>query len=35
VAALTATGESEIAGAEAVGVSFPSFFTLLESLVER
>lgn len=35
VAALTAEGDSEIAGAEAVGVSFPDFFTLLESLVER
>ena len=35
VAALTAKGDSEIAGAEAVGVSFPEFFTLLESLVER
>ncbi len=35
VAALTATGDSEIVGAEAVAVSFPEFFTLLESLVER
>lgn len=35
VAALTAEGETEIAGAEAVGVSFPDFFTLLESLVDR
>jgi len=35
VAALTATGDSEIAGAEAVSVSFPEFFNLLESLVER
>jgi 3-phosphoshikimate 1-carboxyvinyltransferase len=35
VAALTAAGDSEITGAEAVGVSFPDFFTLLESLVER
>jgi 3-phosphoshikimate 1-carboxyvinyltransferase len=35
VAALTATGDSEIAGAEAVAVSFPDFFPLLESLVER
>jgi 3-phosphoshikimate 1-carboxyvinyltransferase len=35
VAALTATGDSEIAGAEAVGVSFPDFFTVLASLVER
>jgi 3-phosphoshikimate 1-carboxyvinyltransferase len=35
VAALTASGQSEISGAEAVGVSFPEFFTMLESLVER
>ncbi|CAN5522285.1 3-phosphoshikimate 1-carboxyvinyltransferase [soil metagenome] len=35
VAALTAAGDSEIAGAECVRVSFPEFFTLLESLVER
>jgi 3-phosphoshikimate 1-carboxyvinyltransferase len=35
VAALTADGDSEITGAEAVGVSFPDFFTVLESLVER
>ncbi|MGI8897843.1 MAG: 3-phosphoshikimate 1-carboxyvinyltransferase [Pyrinomonadaceae bacterium] len=35
VAALTAEGDSEIAGAECVGVSFPDFFTVLESLVER
>ncbi len=35
VAALTAAGDSEIAGAECVSVSFPDFFTLLESLVER
>jgi 3-phosphoshikimate 1-carboxyvinyltransferase len=35
VAALIASGDSEIAGAEAVGVSFPDFFTVLESLVER
>jgi 3-phosphoshikimate 1-carboxyvinyltransferase len=35
VAALTATGDSEIAGAECVSVSFPNFFALLESLVER
>lgn len=35
VAALTASGDSEIAGAEAVAVSFPEFFTLLESLVEK
>jgi 3-phosphoshikimate 1-carboxyvinyltransferase len=35
VAALTATGDSEIGGAECVSVSFPDFFTVLESLVER
>ena len=36
VAALTAEGESEIVGAEeCVGVSFPEFFGLLESVVER
>ena len=36
VAALVAEGETEIAGAAAcVGVSFPEFFPLLESLVER
>ena len=35
VAALTAAGDSEIAGAECVGVSFPDFFPLMESLVER
>jgi 3-phosphoshikimate 1-carboxyvinyltransferase len=35
VAALTASGDSEIAGAECVSVSFPDFFPLLESLIER
>jgi 3-phosphoshikimate 1-carboxyvinyltransferase len=35
VAALLAEGESEIAGAECAAVSFPEFFGLLESLVER
>jgi len=36
VAALTATGESFIEGAEAsVAVSFPEFFALLESVTER
>jgi 3-phosphoshikimate 1-carboxyvinyltransferase len=35
VAALIASGDTEIAGAESVGVSFPDFFTVLESLVER
>lgn len=35
VAALLADGESEIAGSECVSVSFPRFFEVLESLVER
>jgi 3-phosphoshikimate 1-carboxyvinyltransferase len=35
VAALVAEGESEIVGAECVRVSFPEFFELLESSVER
>ncbi len=35
VAALIAEGTSEIKGAECVGVSFPEFFRLLESVVER
>lgn len=35
VAALIAEGASEINGAECVGVSFPEFFRLLESVVER
>ncbi len=36
VAALIADGESKINGAEeCVGVSFPEFFTLLESIIER
>ena len=35
VAALISEGESELAGAEAVGVSFPEFFTMLESVIER
>jgi 3-phosphoshikimate 1-carboxyvinyltransferase len=35
VAALLAKGETEIAGAECVAVSFPEFFPLLESVVER
>ena len=35
IAALTAEGESEIEGAECVTVSFPEFFRLLESVVER
>lgn len=35
VAALLAEGESEINDAECAGVSFPEFFRLLESVVER
>jgi 3-phosphoshikimate 1-carboxyvinyltransferase len=35
VAALIAEGESEIEGAECVGVSFPEFFHLLASVLER
>lgn len=35
VAALIAEGESEIAGADCVRVSFPEFFELLESVIER
>lgn len=35
VAALLADGESEITGSECVSVSFPNFFEVLESLVER
>lgn len=35
VAALIATGETEIAGAECAGISFPEFFELLHSLAER
>ncbi len=35
IAALVAQGESEIVGAECVGVSFPEFFQLLESVIER
>lgn len=35
VAALLAEGDSEIEGAESVAVSFPEFYTLLESVVER
>ncbi|HEX8738265.1 MAG TPA: hypothetical protein VF721_23220, partial [Pyrinomonadaceae bacterium] len=34
VAGLLATGETEIAGAEAAGVSFPEFFRTLESVTE-
>ena len=35
VAALMAEGESQIQGAECIGVSFPEFFTLLDSVTER
>lgn len=35
VAALVAEGASEIVGAECVAVSFPEFFRLLESVIER
>ena len=35
VAALLAKGETEITGAECVAISFPEFFPLLESVVER
>ncbi|MCA1564086.1 MAG: 3-phosphoshikimate 1-carboxyvinyltransferase [Acidobacteria bacterium] len=35
VAALISEGESELTGAEAVAVSFPEFFTMLESVTER
>jgi len=35
VAAMIAEGETEIAGAECVAVSFPEFFTLLESVAQR
>ena len=35
VAALVAQGETEIVGAECVAISFPEFFTLLESVVQR
>jgi 3-phosphoshikimate 1-carboxyvinyltransferase len=35
VAAMVAEGETEITGAESVAVSFPEFFTLLESVAQR
>ena len=35
VAALVAQGESEISGAECVGISFPEFFELIGTIVER
>ena len=35
IAAMIAEGETEITGAECVAVSFPEFFTLLESVAQR
>jgi 3-phosphoshikimate 1-carboxyvinyltransferase len=35
VAGLLAKGETEIQDAKCVGVSFPEFFTLLDSVAER
>jgi len=35
VAALIAEGDTEIAGAECVAISFPEFFTLVESIAQR
>ncbi len=35
IAALFAEGDSEIEDTKCVGVSFPGFFSLLESIVER
>lgn len=35
IAALIASGESEMVGSKCVGVSFPEFFQLLESVIER
>ena len=35
IAALLATGETEIRGSESAAVSFPEFFPLLHSLIER
>jgi len=35
VAALGAEGETEITGAEAAMISYPDFFSVLESLLER
>lgn len=35
IAGLVADGETEITGADCVGVSFPEFFGLLESVIER
>jgi 3-phosphoshikimate 1-carboxyvinyltransferase len=35
IAALRATGDSEIHGAEAAAISFPEFFTSLDALAQR
>ena len=35
VAALIAEGDSEISGSECVSISFPQFFDVLDSIVER
>ncbi len=35
IAALRATGDTQILGAEAAAISFPEFFTLLEQVTER
>jgi 3-phosphoshikimate 1-carboxyvinyltransferase len=35
IAALRATGDTEIDGAEAASISFPEFFTALDSLAQR
>jgi 3-phosphoshikimate 1-carboxyvinyltransferase len=35
VAALRAEGETKIHGAESARISFPEFFEMLESVVER
>jgi 3-phosphoshikimate 1-carboxyvinyltransferase len=35
VAALLATGETEIRGSECVAISFPEFYELLHSVAER
>jgi 3-phosphoshikimate 1-carboxyvinyltransferase len=35
IAALRATGETEIQGAEAAAISFPEFFSHLDELCQR
>jgi 3-phosphoshikimate 1-carboxyvinyltransferase len=35
IAALRAEGDTEINGAEVAAISFPEFYTLLESLAQR